>query len=136
MFTLDKLTKGEIFDLETLLGGIPPKDFPTNKEMHLLWKLRGKLQDGFAEMTTTVEALKEHLKPLREAKATDEALNEAGKEYIEKLNALRKEATSVELSDEQLECFKRWFSSRLKEGILKVEFYLKAAEALGVDMEA
>ena len=133
MFTLDKLTKGQVFDLERLLGTIPPKDVPTLEEMKQLSKLRKKLAESVSVITTTIAELQEFLKPMREAKASDEEMNTAAQSRFDTIGGLRGEAVSVELSEDQANCFRRWFTAKLKDSISSVEAYLLVAEAIGVE---
>ena len=136
MFVVSKLSKGQVFDLEALLGAISPKDVPTLKEMSLLSKLRKKMTESVAVLHEKIEELNALIKPMREAKATDAEMNEAGKGIMEQLSVLRVSDASVELSDEQQECFKRWFSAKLKEQIKTVDACLLVADAFGMDLES
>ena len=136
MFTVKTLSKGQVFDLEALLGQIAPKDVPTLKEMSALSKLRKKMTEGVQDIHDKIAELTTLLKPLREAKASDEAMNEAGRPLMDELAALRVTDASVELSDEQQECFKRWFVAKLKEQIKTVDACLLVAEAFEMDLES
>lgn len=136
MFTVTKLSKGQVYDLEVLLGQIAPKDVPSLKEMSLLSKLRKKMTESVQDLHDKLAELNALIKPLREAKATDAEMNEAGKEVMEQLSALRILDASVELSDEQQECFKRWFVAKLKEQIKTVDACLLVADAFGMDLES
>lgn len=136
MFTITKLSKGQVFDLEALLGQIAPKDVPTLKEMSALSKLRKKMTESVQDIHEKIAELNKLIKPMREAKATDEEMNEAGKEIMEQLGVLRVADASCELSDEQKECFKRWFVAKLKEQIKTVDACLLVAEAFEMDLES
>jgi len=135
MFTL-KMKTGLVFDLENVLGSIPPKDIPTLKEMSMIKKLRTKLQESTKALSELIGGLQDTMKPLRDAKASDDELNAAAKPLLDVINAKRVEDLEVELSDEQIECFRRWFRSFIRPKMLQADMCLMAAESLGIDVDA